>query len=146
MNGCIVMSSGCKAFDGKSHACLCGDASIVKFIENGVVIRRITNERDTFMVLRRSADEGHTTDVNVFDGICKCDIWFRNRFFKWIEIHCNEVNIIPTEIKQLLMIFLCGAGEQASMNGWMERLDASAEDFRRLSIVRDLSDSDVVLT
>ena len=50
------------------------------------------------MILRRSADEGHAADVDVFDGISISDIWFGDGLFKGIEIDGNEVNVVPAEV------------------------------------------------
>ena len=101
MDGCIVMRSGFKTFDGKVLAHGSRNIAFAKHVENMSVVGRVADERYTFMVLCRGTDEGHTADVYVFDGVGVGDIRFGNRLLKRIEIHGNEVNIIPAEVQQL---------------------------------------------
>ena len=114
------MHRGCKPFDSQSLAGLVCDAACTDFIQHGIVVGGITDERYTFMVLCRGTDEGHAADVNVFDGICIRDIGLGNRLLERIEIDSDEVNVIPAEVKQLFVVCICGAGKQSAVDGGMQ--------------------------
>ena len=81
------------------------------------------------MVLGRGPDEGHATDIDVFDRIRIANIWFGNRFFKRIQIHGDQVNLIPAQMKELVMVFLCGARKESTVNRRVQGFHASAQDF-----------------
>ena len=139
------MRGGGEAFDGKFGAGFSRDAASTDFSENGCVISGVTDESNAFVVLRRGADKGHAADVDVFDGISISDIGFGNRLLKGIEVHRNEVDVIPAEIEELLMVFVGGAGEESAVDGGVESLDPSAKDLGRLGVVRDFGDGDVIV-
>ena len=139
------MSSGSKAFDGEFGAGLSGYATSADFSEYGIVIGWVTDEGYAFMILRCSADEGHAADVDVFDGIGVGDIRFGDGFFEGIKIHGDEVNVVPAEIEELLMVFFGGARKESAVDGGVESLYPSAKDFGRLGIVRDFGDGDVIV-
>src|SRR5215211_1025953 len=98
------------------------------------------------MILRRGTEEGHTANVNIFDGIRVCNIWFGDGLFKWIEIDSDEIDVIPAEIKELLAIFWRGTGKQSTVDGGVQRFDASAKDFRRLGVICDFGDRYIVVS
>jgi hypothetical protein len=81
------------------------------------------------VILCCSADEGHAADVDVFDGVCIGDVRFGDGLFKGIEINGDEVNVIPAEVEELLVVFVGGAGEESAVDGGVESLDPSAKDF-----------------
>src|SRR5688500_10664726 len=97
------------------------------------------------MVLCRGADESHTADVDVFDGISIGDIWPGNSLFEWIEVDGDEIDIIPAKVEKLPMVFIRRTSQQSAMDGGMQCLDASAQNFWRPGIVRNFSDGDPVL-
>src|SRR6266496_2189289 len=135
-----------KSFDRKPSARLRRNTSHTKFFQDRAVISWITYQCDTFMILRCGTDEGYAADVNVFDCIGIGDIRFGNGLFKGIEVHGNEINIVPTKIKKLLVIFFCRSSEQSAMNRGMERLDTSTEDFGRFSVICNFGHREVVVT
>src|SRR5688500_8891855 len=115
-----------ESFYGKFRACLSGGPSPAKFLYNGVVVKWVTNESDTFMVLRRGADESYTADVDVFDSVCVGDIWLAYGLFKGIEVYGDQVNIVPAKIEELFMVFLGEACKESTMDGRVEGLNSSA--------------------
>ena len=93
------MRRGCEAFDGKFARVLSAILACADFFENRIVVRWITDECHTFVVFRRGADEGHATDVDVFDGIRIGNVGFGDGLFERIEVDGDEVNVIPAEIE-----------------------------------------------
>ena len=146
MDGCIVMRCGLKSFDGEMFAHGSWNLACAKHFQNVNIICGVTNECHSLMVFRRGADEGHATDVDVFYGVSVGDIWFGNRLFKWIKIDRDKVNIVPTKIEQLLMIFVGGTGKESAVDGRVESLDSSAKDFGRFGLVRNFGDGKSIVT
>src|SRR5690349_21298488 len=97
------------------------------------------------MVLCRRADEGHPTDIDVFDGIGIGNPGSGDRLLKWIEVDGDKVNIVPVEVQKLLVIFFCGTGEESAVDGRVEGFDSPAEDFGGSGIVRNFDDGDTIL-
>ena len=98
------------------------------------------------MVLRGSTDEGHAANVNVFNGVCVGDVGFSDSFLQGIEVYDDQIDEVPAEAEELLMIFVGGASEESTMDGGMEGLNSSTQNFGRLGIVRDFGDRNIVLT
>src|SRR5689334_20745639 len=110
------------------------------------IIGGIADKSYTFMVFRCRTDECYAADVNVFDGVGVSDIRFGDGLFKGIEVDGDEVNVIPTEVDELLMVFVSRASEQSAMDGRMEGLDSSTKDFWRLGVIRNFGDSESAVT
>src|SRR6185503_7994705 len=87
-----------------------------KYFQNVTVICGIADEGYTFMILCRCTDESHATDVNILNGVSVGGIRFSNRIFEWIEIHSDEVNVIPAEVEQLLVVGIRWTGEQSAVD------------------------------
>ena len=104
------MCSGLKPFDGEVLAHGGRNIAFAKHFKNVSVIGGVTNQCDALMILRRGADEGHAADINIFDGIGIGDVGFGNGLFKGIEVDSDEVNVIPAEVQQLLVVSIRGTG------------------------------------
>ena len=85
----------------------------MKFIQYSIVICRIADERYTFVVFPRRADERYAADIDVFDGVRVGDVGLGDGLFKRIEVDGDEVNVVPAEVDELLMVGFGGAGKDS---------------------------------
>ena len=68
------------------------------------VIGGIADESDTLVIFGGGANERDTADVNIFNSIGIRDIGLRYCFFKWIKIDSDEINVIPAEGEEFIVI------------------------------------------
>ena len=85
------------------------------------------------------------TDVNIFDGVGVGDVGLRDRFFKWIKIDSDEINVIPAEGEEFVVIGFGWAREQAAVNGGVQSFDTSAKKLGRFCVISNFGDVDIVV-
>src|SRR5215467_13728424 len=103
-----------------------------------MVIRRVTYQCDALMIFCRGADKGHASNVNVLNGVGISDSGFGDRFFKWIEVDRDQIDVVPAKIERLFMVFFGGAGEESAMDRGVQRFDSATQDLWRPGIFCDL--------
>ena len=134
------MRGGLEAFDGEVLAHGKWNLTFAQHFQNVSVICWVANKCNSFMIFRRSANECDTTDIDIFDGICVSDVRLSDGGLNLIEIDRDEFIVLPAEVEELLVIFISGASEQATVDGRVEGLDSSTKDFGRLGVVGDFGD------
>ena len=82
------------------------------------------------MVLGRGTDQRHAADVDVLDDFVIGHIRFGDGRFKGIQVDGRQVDVIPPQVEQLPVIGLCRPGQQSAVDGRVQSLDPSAQDFR----------------
>ena len=76
------------------------------------------------MILGRGADQRDTADVDVLDHFVEGDVGLGDGRFKRIEIHRDQIDVIPAEVLEFVSVGFSRAGQQATVHGGMQRLHA----------------------
>ena len=108
--------------------------------QDGVVIARVHHHGDRFVILGRAPNHGGPADIDLFDGFRQGDVRFRDRRFKRIEVHHDEIDWLEAALFRLgLMQRVAPLVEQAAMDARMKRLDPPFQHFRKIGEARDVS-------
>ena len=127
----------CEDLLGKRQTRVGGNfALFVDFSQNAVIVGRIDDHGDRFVVFRSGADHRRAADVNVFDSQFKRAVRTGDRLFERVEVHADDVDRVDAVIGNGLHVFGHGtASKNAGVDVRIERLHAAVEHFRKARVV-----------
>ena len=126
---------------------LVGDLALVLQLRDDVgVLPRVRDHRYGLVVLGGGADHAGSADVDVLDDLVERDSLLEDRLFEGVEVHHDHVNgFDPLGGDGVHVLLDVPAGENACVNHWVERLDASVQHLGESRDLGHLGHRDPVL-
>ena len=124
---------GCRVgegFGGKPPPRLKGQRARLEAFEHRRIIRRVNQGNDVGEILGCGAQQGHAANINLLNRLVERHIGARNCLLEGIEVDDEQINGQQAVCGKLGHVLRqIAAGEQASVDGGVERLHAAIEDF-----------------
>ena len=114
-------------------------------IEQAIVVSGINDDADMRMVLRRRTQHCRAADIDVLNGICFADVGLRNRRLERIEIDDQQVDRLNAVLFHHRFIN-AATTKQATVDAWVQGLDATAHNFRKAGDFAHVADSDTCVS
>lgn len=131
-----------ESLQGVSVSALLGDLALLQLTEEASVVLRITQNCDTLVVLRSSADESNAANVNLLNSFWDADVDLGNGVLEGVEVADDEVDLVDVLVGQVLLIGSEVASEDAGVDGRVEGLDTACEHLGGLCDGRNIPRSD----
>ena len=141
-DGAIVFRRFDKGSDGKTFAqSQRGPAIVVAHVfQHHVVIGRVDNDCNRFVILCGAADHRRPTDVDVFDRFRECYVRLGNRCLKWIKIDYDKVDRLESTFARLSLVFRVAAlVKKSAVHARMQSFHTPFQHFGKCSETRDLT-------
>ena len=119
--------------------------SSLQCLEDAVVVGRVNDDGDAFMVFRRRANHRRAADVDVLDRVFDRRVVARDGLFERVEVDRQQVDRLDAVFFHHRIV-CAAAAQQTAMNLRVQRLDAAIHDFGKAGLVTDLDDVDACVT
>jgi hypothetical protein len=131
-DGGVVVAGVGEGFDGETLAGGVADGVAgLQFGQNSLVVLRIAEDGDAGEVFGGGAQQGDAANVYLLDGIGQRDAGLGDGLLEGVEVADDEVYGLDALRGQVGQVFGQVAGEDATVDGGVQGLDAAAEHFRR---------------
>ena len=94
-----------------------------------VVVGRVDDNADAYVILRRSANHCGTANIDIFDRIFQGNVRLLDRCFEGIKIHNEKVDGVDAVFGHDVLVSSTPA-EKAAVNDRVKGLDPSVHDLR----------------
>ena len=148
-DGPIVCRSFYERFDGKAFAQLQSGLAIVvsHIFKHHIVIGRIDNDGDRFVVLCGAADHRWPTDVDVFDRFCEGYVRFNNRRLEGVKIDHDQVNRLESALACFGFMFrIATLVKKPTVHARMQRFNAPFQYLGKCGETGNLTDGNFFLS
>ena len=129
-----------KCLERELLALLKVEAAALDGLDNLAVARRRGDDGDRRVVLRRCADHGRTTDVDLLDTLVEAGAG-RDGLLERVKVDHDKVERLDAQLLELVHVaVLAQVREDAGVHARVQRLHAAVEHLREAGHVRDLGD------
>ena len=104
---------------------LLGNFALLKLSQKVVVIRRVTQDSDSTVILCGSSNERNPPNIDLFNRFRYGNIDLRNGIFEGIEIADDIIYFVDILFSQIFLVGFEIAGEDSGMDSWMEGLHSA---------------------
>lgn len=116
------------------------------FSDNAIVIGRVAYDGDIPVILGSRAQHGRATDIDVFNRVFQCAVFFCNCLLERIQIDDHHVNRVDTVFANgIHMGRDIASGQNAAVDFWVQGFDATVHHFRKTGVIGDFGDGNIVL-
>lgn len=123
----VVVGGLLEGLQGVLLAASLGDLTGLKLLEELGVVSGVGEDSHTLVVLGRSAEQSHTTDINLLDGLVDSDVHLGDGLLEGVQVADNEVDLGDLLFGEVLLVGLDVAGKDTTVHGGVESLDTATK-------------------
>ena len=127
----VVGGGMLEGFDGQPAAQLCPHPPCGQGIGERWIICRVTDDGDVRVVFGCSPQQGHAADVDLLDRGRQRHVGVRHSLLEGIEVDHDQVDRADSVLGQFVQISCGTAGQDGAVDGWVQCLDPSPQNFRK---------------
>jgi hypothetical protein len=119
---------------------------VTNLIQNALIVRRLTRDRDKRMVLGRTPHKRRPADVDLLNRLFDRHAALGNRLLKRIKIYDHQLkrhNALLRNRRHIVRTI--ATAKNAAVDFWMQRLDAPVHHLRKAGVRRNLAHRDAGL-
>jgi len=137
-DGGIVIGSVLEGLEGVSVAAALGDLALLELLEETSVVVGVAEDGNSLVVLGSSADKSNTTNVDFLNSLGDADVDLGDSVLEGVQVADDVVNLVDVLIGEVLLVRGEISGQDTSVDGRVQSLDATSKHLRGLGDGRNV--------
>ena len=137
-DGGIVIGSVLEGLEGVSVAAALGDLALLELLEETSVVVGVAEDGNSLVVLGGSTDKSNTTNIDFLNSLGDADVDLGDGVLEGVQVADDVVNLVDVLIGEVLLVRGEITGQDTSVDGRVQSLDATSKHLRGLGDGRNV--------
>lgn len=123
----VIVGGLLEGLQGVLLAASLGDLTGLELLEEFRVVSGVRQDSDTLVVLGCGAEQSHTTDINLLNGLVDGDVDLGDGLLEGVQVADDEVDLGDLLLGEVLLVGLDVSGKDTAVHSGVEGLDTATK-------------------